>query len=95
MSSALRVAQMSAPVAAIVVWVAVVAGAQDGVQFRSDGYTHVEGWAKLPSHIEWGNVISVEPDPDGEHVWAFHRAEPPILKLAENLWGQPTEFAST
>ena len=81
MSSADRFARLVASVAAIVVGFAAVAGAQGDVEFMSDDYTHVEGWAKLPSHIEWGNVISVDPDPDGEHVWAFHRAEPPILKF--------------
>lgn len=70
-----------APVFAIIVWFANVGFGQDAIEFRSDDYTHVEDWAKLPSHIEWGNVISVEPDLDGEHVWALHRAEPPILKF--------------
>ena len=81
MTSADRFAQLIAPVVAIVVGFAAIAGAQGAVEFKSDDYTHVEGWAKLPPNIEWGNVISVEPDPDGEHVWAFHRAEPPILKF--------------
>jgi DNA-binding beta-propeller fold protein YncE len=40
----------------------------------------VEGWAHLPSNIEWGQVISVMPDPHG-NVWVFHRKEPPILEF--------------
>ena len=80
MTSADRFAQLVAPVAAIVVGFAAVAGTQGAVEFRSDDYTHVEGWTKLPSNIGWGSVISVEPDPDGEHVWAL-RAEPPIVKF--------------
>ncbi len=46
----------------------------------ADGYEKVEGWAKLPAGVEWGQVISVDMAPDG-HVWALHRAEPPILKF--------------
>ena len=81
MSSVARFAWVVTLVAALAAGFGAVANAQDTVEFRSDKYTHVDGWAKLPSHIDWGNVISVEPDPDGEHVWAFHRAEPPILKF--------------
>ena len=46
----------------------------------ADAYEKVEGWAKLPAGIEWGQVISVDMAPDG-HIWALHRAEPPILKF--------------
>ena len=46
----------------------------------ADGYEKVEGWAKLPAGMEWGQVISVDMAPDG-HIWALHRAEPPILKF--------------
>ena len=42
-------------------------------------YAKVEGWAQLPGNIEWGQVISVDPAPDREHIYAFHRSEPPIL----------------
>ena len=48
--------------------------------YAADGYEKVEGWAKLPAGIEWGQVISVDLAPDG-HIWALHRAEPPILKF--------------
>ena len=43
-------------------------------------YEKVEGWAKLPAGMEWGQVISVDMAPDG-HIWALHRAEPPILQF--------------
>ena len=42
-------------------------------------YVKAEGWAKLPTDIEWGQVISVDAAPDREHIYAFHRSEPPIL----------------
>jgi len=37
-----------------------------------------EHWAKLPEGMEWGQVISVDPLPDG-NILAFQRAEPPLL----------------
>ena len=40
----------------------------------------VENWAKLPPGIEWGSVISVDPDAHGD-LWVFHRSEPPLLKF--------------
>jgi DNA-binding beta-propeller fold protein YncE len=40
----------------------------------------VENWAQLPSGIEWGPVISVQPDAHG-NVWIFHRKDPPILEF--------------
>ena len=46
----------------------------------ADDYEKVDGWAKLPAGMEWGQVISVDMAPDG-HIWALHRAEPPILKF--------------
>ena len=46
----------------------------------ADAYEKVDGWAKLPAGMEWGQVISVDMAPDG-HIWAFHRAEPPILQF--------------
>jgi sugar lactone lactonase YvrE len=40
----------------------------------------VENWPQLPAGFEWGSVISVDPDSDG-NLWVFHRAEPPLLKF--------------
>ena len=43
-------------------------------------YHLVEGWAQLPEGMEWGEVISVDLDAEG-NLYVFHRAEPPILKF--------------
>ena len=65
--------------------VIVAFAAWSDVGTRAAGsYELVEGWAKLPAGMEWGEVISVNPDPDGESIWALHRAEPPILKFDAN-----------
>ena len=59
------------------------ASAQDG------SYRQSEGWAQLPEGFEWGQVIAVDVDADG-NVYAFHRCsstscvdrdEPPLLKF--------------
>jgi DNA-binding beta-propeller fold protein YncE len=41
-------------------------------------YSVVDDWAKLPSDMQWGEVISVDPLPDGM-ILAFQRADPPLL----------------
>ena len=43
-------------------------------------YRPVENWAKLPAGVEWGQVISVEPDAK-ENIWVFHRSDPAILEF--------------
>jgi DNA-binding beta-propeller fold protein YncE len=43
-------------------------------------YRPVENWAKLPAGMEWGQVISVQPDAHGR-IWVFHRKDPPILEF--------------
>ena len=43
-------------------------------------YHTVEGWPRVPAGFEWGSVISVDPDAEG-NLWVFHRAEPPLLKF--------------
>jgi sugar lactone lactonase YvrE len=43
-------------------------------------YREVDNWAQLPADMHWGQVISVDGDPDG-NVWVFHRGEPPLLKF--------------
>ncbi len=43
-------------------------------------YREVDNWAQLPAGMHWGQVISVDGDPDG-NVWVFHRGEPPLLKF--------------
>ncbi len=67
---------------ATIVLVAVMLGCsveEPGAEAPS--YSQVEGWAKLPAGVEWGQVISVDPDPTGQFIYAFHRSEPPILKF--------------
>ena len=44
-------------------------------------YTPVENWAQLPAGMEWGQVISVQPDSHG-NIWVFHRKDPPILEFS-------------
>jgi DNA-binding beta-propeller fold protein YncE len=43
-------------------------------------YHVIEGWARLPSAIAWGPVAGVATDASG-HVFAFRRAEPPVLEV--------------
>ena len=74
MSETGRVKRLVAGTVVAMVMTAVGASAQSG-------YELVAGWAKLPAGMEWGQVISVDVDPDGRHIWAFHRAEPPILRF--------------
>ena len=45
-----------------------------------DPYHPVEDWAKLPTGMEWGQVISVQPDSHGK-IWVFHRKDPPVLEF--------------
>src|ERR1051326_5704457 len=43
-----------------------------------DPFRPVEDWAQLPAGMEWGQVISVQPDAKG-NIWIFHRKDLPIL----------------
>jgi DNA-binding beta-propeller fold protein YncE len=43
-------------------------------------YRLVENWAHLPASIQWGQVIQVQPDGQG-NLWVFHRSDPPILEF--------------
>ena len=43
-------------------------------------YKTVEGWAKLPADMEWGQVSGVELDAKG-NLWVIHRTDPPILEF--------------
>src|SRR5207302_8761782 len=47
---------------------------------QGNPYHVVEGWPTLPPDIKWGAVISVDVDAKW-NVWAFHRAQPPILEF--------------
>ncbi len=43
-------------------------------------YREVEGWAKLPDGMKFGQVISVDPDSKG-NIWVFHRGTPPLVEF--------------
>jgi hypothetical protein len=43
-------------------------------------YQVVEGWARLPTGIQWGQVSAVSPDAQG-NIWAFQRVDPPIIRF--------------
>jgi DNA-binding beta-propeller fold protein YncE len=45
-----------------------------------DPYRPVENWAQLPTGVQWGQVIGVQPDPSG-NIWVFHRSDPAILEF--------------
>jgi sugar lactone lactonase YvrE len=46
-------------------------------------YRAVENWANLPPGVQWGQVISVEPDSKG-NLWVFHRSDPAILEFDQS-----------
>jgi sugar lactone lactonase YvrE len=46
-------------------------------------FQRVENWATLPAGVQWGEVISVEPDAQG-HMWVFHRSDPAILEFDQS-----------
>jgi sugar lactone lactonase YvrE len=46
-------------------------------------YRPVENWGKLPPGIQWGQVISVEPDAK-DNIWVFHRSDPAILEFDQS-----------
>ncbi len=43
-------------------------------------YRPIDNWAQLPAGVQWGQVISVQPDNHG-NLWVFHRSDPPILEF--------------
>ncbi|HEY3916288.1 MAG TPA: peptidyl-alpha-hydroxyglycine alpha-amidating lyase family protein [Stellaceae bacterium] len=47
--------------------------AQNDPNSAPNPYHIVDGWAKLPAGRHFGQVISVKPDRDGQHIWAFER----------------------
>jgi hypothetical protein len=62
-----------------------------GIQANSQGHAYklTEGWVQLPQDLEWGQLIGIEPDADG-NIYAFHRCSasdcvgsdvPPLLKF--------------
>src|SRR5580658_931948 len=73
-------------VAVLVAFIGIFGGsayAQAGAAAANDvpnPYHPVENWAQLPAAMEWGQVISVDPDGHG-HIWVFQRKEPAILEF--------------
>lgn len=69
-----------------IVLISAVAGAalaQTGARATNElpnPFRPLEGWAQMPSGMEWGQVISAYPDAKG-NVWLFHRKDPPILEF--------------
>ena len=59
--------------AALIVLIAMSVTAY-GQEYRLE-----EGWPQLPAGMEWGGVISVDMDADGNIV-VLRRAEPPIRR---------------
>src|SRR5579871_1006239 len=66
------------PVMSPVLRIAFLISAACAVFAQPNPYHEVDGWAKLPSGMQWGQVISVDPLPDGA-ILAFQRADPPLL----------------
>jgi DNA-binding beta-propeller fold protein YncE len=68
---------------ALAVLTAAIVFAQNDARATNDlpnPFHAVEGWAHMPSNIEWGQVIAVMPDSHG-NVWIFHRKDPPIVEF--------------
>jgi sugar lactone lactonase YvrE len=63
----------------VTLMVAVIALAATA-RAQGNPYRVVEGWPQLPANLKLGQVISVDVDAKG-NIWAFHRNQPPILKL--------------
>ncbi len=77
-------------VAATVALLATVA-VQHGSLTAQSSYRLVDDWPHLPDDFEWGQLPNVTIDHDG-NIYAFHRAEPPVLTFSPegallNTWG--------
>ena len=77
-------------VAATVALLATVA-VQHGSLTAQSSYRLVDDWPHLPDDFEWGQLPNVTIDHDG-NIYAFHRAEPPVLTFSpegalRNTWG--------
>jgi sugar lactone lactonase YvrE len=69
----------------VAVAVSVMMLVTDGQSFAQQAsnpnpYRAIEGWAKLPQGMEWGQVSGVELDAHG-NLWVIHRTDPPILEF--------------
>ena len=64
----------------VVITVALMTLVAVSVTANAQEYRLEEGWPQLPAGMEWGGVILVDMDADGNIV-VLRRAEPPILKF--------------
>jgi len=61
------------------------------VSAQAPSYRQVD-WPQLPADFEWGQLPNLTIDHDG-NIYAFHRAEPPVLKFSPagellKTWGE-------
>ena len=83
MSRSHRVKVISLAITAVVVmsaWAYAEVGAAATNNLPNPYRPDDVSWGQLPAGIEWGQVISVDPDGHG-HVWVFHRKDPAILEF--------------
>src|SRR5271156_1581257 len=73
-----RMPQFAARTILAVAACAVAFAASNAPNAQPNPYHLVENWAQLPAGIAWGQVISVDPLPNG-NILAFQRADPPLL----------------
>ena len=65
---------------ALVVLIALAVAMPRAQTSLPNPYRVADHWAQLPSGVQWGGVISVDPDAKG-NIWVFHRSDPTILKF--------------
>jgi streptogramin lyase len=65
---------------ALVVLIALAVAMPRAQTSLPNPYGVADHWAQLPSGVQWGGVISVDPDAKG-NIWVFHRSDPTILKF--------------
>ena len=82
---------LSLCLAATVALLATVAVQPGSVTAQQSSYRLVEDWPQLPDDFEWGQLPNLTIDHDG-NIYAFHRADPPVLKFSTDgtllkTWG--------
>ena len=66
---------------ATVALLATVAVQPGPLTAQQPSYRLVEDWPQQPDDFEWGQLPNLTIDHDG-NIYAFHRAEPPVLKFS-------------
>ena len=69
----------------------IACGMMAAVTAQEASYRLVEHWPQLADDFEWGQLPNLTIDHDG-NIYAFHRAEPPVLKFSPDgtllkTWG--------